>query len=66
MARVGHTHGVPTVDPEPWFRSQRDERLAELRRELEAGGDRKAIKRSMRAARRDYRRAAHGPFRLFR
>jgi len=48
---------VPIVDPEPWFRRQRDERLAELRRELDAGGDRKVIKKAMRAAKRDYRRA---------
>lgn len=48
---------MPIVDPEPWFRRQRDERLAELQRELDAGGDRKTIKQAMRQARRDYRRA---------
>ena len=48
---------MPIVDPEPWFRRQRDERLAELQRELDAGGDRKKIRKSMREAKRDYRRA---------
>ena len=48
---------MPTVDPEPWFRRQRDERLAELQRRLDAGGDRKEIQKEMRRAKWDYRRA---------
>lgn len=51
------TGRVPTVDPEPWFRRQRDERLAELQRQLDAGGDRKEIRKEMHAAKWAYRRA---------
>lgn len=48
---------MPIVDPEPWFRRQRDERLAELQRQLEQGADPKQIRKEKRAARADYRRA---------
>jgi len=52
-----HGERMPIVDPEPWFRRQRDERLAELRRELDAGADKKHVQKEMRKAKRDYRRA---------
>jgi hypothetical protein len=45
------------VDPEPWFRRQRDDRLAELQRELEAGAEKKQVRKEIRKAKRDYRRA---------
>ena len=48
---------MPTVDPQPWLRRQRDERIAELQRQLEAGADKKEIRKAIRAAHRDYRRA---------
>jgi hypothetical protein len=51
---------VRIVDPGPWLRRQRDERLAELRAELDAGGDRRSIRSQMRKVRRDYRRALLG------
>jgi hypothetical protein len=51
---------VHIVDPRPWLKRQRDERLAELRAELDAGGDPRSIRRQMRRVRRDYRRALVG------
>lgn len=45
------------IDPEPWFRRQRDERIAELTQELEVGADPRVIRSEIRRAKRDYRRA---------
>ena len=61
------TGGMGIVDPKPWFKRQRDERIAELERELAAGGDPERIRKAMRAARWDYRRAllARGGWRWF-
>lgn len=47
--------GVGIVDPEPWLRRQRDERIAELTQQLKAGGDSRSIHHEIRRARRAYR-----------
>jgi len=51
---------VPIVDPGPWLKRQRDERLQQLQAELDAGGDRRSLRKQMRRVRRDYRRALVG------
>jgi formate-dependent nitrite reductase cytochrome c552 subunit len=51
---------VRIVDPGPWLKRQRDDRLRELQTELDAGADPRAIRAEMRRVRRDYRRAQLG------
>jgi hypothetical protein len=51
---------VRIVDPGPWLKRQRDDRLRELQAQLDAGGEPRELRAQMRRVRRDYRRAQLG------